>query len=692
VDSHEKLREVPDACKTTYELIDILTPLKENCDPQFILVEGLPGIGKSELLQEILYRWSKKQLPVLKKFSLVLLVQLRNPAVQQASLVNELFEIFFQGDHRATEIATACSEYFFDNAGKDLIFLFDGFDELPKNVQNNSLIAGILNRRVLPQCSLVLSSRPHASLQLRQQATVTVNVLGFSEEQRRLFIKQSLKENPKRVTELTEYLASHPTINDLCYIPFTMVALLFLYSQKISLPINSVDLYNSFVCLTICHYLAKSGHCLGSTIFKLANIPEPCHTIIKQLAKLSFDSLNDNKLTFTLDEIRAVCPDITVIPGAINGFGLLKAVQCYAETMTFSFLHFSIQEFLAAYHVSQLPAVEELVMLQEKFWSNNHANMFSIYTILTKGQRPVFKQFLQQPTFMQPFKHLFSCGRGSIPISDNFLNDQIKCFRLFHCFYEVGDTELCKSIYAKCFHNKEIDLNTINLSHYDVECITLFLTCSPCKEWKKLCLYYCHIGDHGLLVLHRDLSCSDVTIKELDLSCNGLTRLSSSHISEIVIHCRVEMLWISGNHTIGEDFALYNMLTDHSSMLVRLGMGLVSLSSPSAITLFTALAQGNRLQWLYINSNNINDEARDAIVASLKKSTSLLKLWMWHNMFSEEAAQDLVQALHNNSTIQFLRLPNYPEDVEETIRSLQEDIIKNRESKGCQTKLEIRFS
>jgi len=696
LDSHGLLRAVPDASKTTYDLIDILTPFEENSDPQFILVEGLPGIGKSALLQEISYRWSKKQLSVLQKFNLVLLMQLHNQAVQQALHINELLEIFFEGDHRATEIATACSNYFFKNSGKDLIFLFDGFDELPENLQKNGLIPGILNRRVLPQCGLVVSSRPHASLILRQQATVKVKVLGFAEEHRRLYIEQSLKGNPQRVIELKEYLANHPTINSLCYIPFMMMALLFLYNQEVSLPFNSVELYNHFICLTICRHLVKSGHSLESTISDLAHIPEPYHTIIKQLGKLSLESLNDNKLTFTLDEVKTACPDITVIPGAITGFGLLKAVQHYnitTKTMTFHFLHFSIQEFLAAYHVTQLPAIEELVVIQENFWNISYANMFSIYTTLVRGQRPAFNRFLQQPSFLQPFKQLFSCGRGNVPISGRFLGDQIKCFRLFRCFYEVGDEEICQSILnAKCFRNKVINLASIILSPYDVECITLFLTCSPCKEWKKLCFYYCYIQDHGLHVLQRDLSCSDVTIKELDLSSNGLTRLSSTYISDLAIHCSLERLWISDNHAIGEDLALYNMLTDHSSTLVRLGMGLVNLSSLSATTLFTTLAQGNKLQWLYINNNNITDEACDAIAASLKDNTSLLKLWMWHNKISAEAAQHLVQALHDNSTIQFLRLPEYPENVEETIKSLEAEINKNRKSRGCQTNLEIRFS
>jgi len=59
-DSHQSLREALHNSKTTKQLVDILAPLQQSDDPQFILVEGLPGIGKSLLLQEITYNWAVK--------------------------------------------------------------------------------------------------------------------------------------------------------------------------------------------------------------------------------------------------------------------------------------------------------------------------------------------------------------------------------------------------------------------------------------------------------------------------------------------------------------------------------------------------------------------------------------------------------------------------------------------------------
>ena len=96
-----------------------------------------------------------------------------------------------------------------------------------------------------------------------------------------------------------------------------------------------------------------------------------------------------------------------------------------------------------------------------------------------------------------------------------------------------------------------------------MECISLFLTSSFNKEWKDLDLDDCHIQDKGLNILYRGLRhCSDITINRLVLSYNGLTTQSSSLISELTVKCKVKVLVITGNYTIGEDQQLYSMLTN----------------------------------------------------------------------------------------------------------------------------------
>ena len=680
--SRQPLQEVLDTSKVTKEVAEILAPLETSDDPHFVLIEGAPGIGKTLLLREISYRWGKHQ--ILQKFKLILLVHLRDPAVQQMSFIDDLLQSFCKRDKDATEVASVCRKYFVNNNGEDLALLFDGYDEYPERLRKDSLIADILKREVLPHCGLIVSSRPHASLSLRQKATVRVDILGFTETEREHYIKESMKGQPQKIDELTQYLQGHSTISSLCFVPFNLLVLAYLYNQGFSLPKNSAELYNYFICLTVCRHLAKHGHHLQGNITKLTDLPEPYNKIIQQLSKLSLEALNDDKLIFTFEEIKASCPDMTAIPGAINGFGLLQAVEHFGftgTTTTINFLHFSIQEYLAAHHIANLPADEELKIIEEKFWSDIHFNMFSIYVSLTKGQRPSFKHFL--------------CGGNKvIAISDEFLNNQLQCLRLYRCFHEAGDVDICKTIERSVtFSDKKINLRDARLTAGDVECVTIFLTSSFHKEWVRLNLIGCYIQDHGLYILHRGLlHCRKITIDQLQLSYNGLTTRSSSLISDITVTCKVKVLRINGNYTIGENEQLYSILSNPSTILEVLYMNNTKLSSRAANALFTAVKDNNKLKELYFDSNDITDDACTAITTVLERNSCLVTLIMYDNLLTGEAIVNIVNGLKVNNTLELLWLPKCPEDIKKTISSLQEVINKNRESQGCQVKLRIAYS
>ena len=217
LDSHETLQNVLDNSILTKELTEILVLIEQSIDPQMMLIEGAPGIGKSMLLKEIAYRWGNKQL--LRTFKLV---YLRDPSVQQVASVSDLLQHFCEGNRKAIEIAAACHNYLSENGGKDLVFLLDGFDEFPIELHKDSLISKIINQKLLPNCALVVSSRPHATVHLRERATVRVDILGFTEIERNQFIHQALKEQPQNTKELTQYLENYLTISNLCVVPFNM--------------------------------------------------------------------------------------------------------------------------------------------------------------------------------------------------------------------------------------------------------------------------------------------------------------------------------------------------------------------------------------------------------------------------------------------------------------------------------------
>ena len=681
IDSDEKFQKPLNTSTATKEIKEILVPLENSKEPCFVLIEGAPGIGKSVLLKEIAYRWGKTEL--LHNFELVLLVCLRDPSLQKIKSVDDLLQLFYKGHNNATEIVFACSEYLSKNGGKSLVLLLDGYDEYPRNLQENSLITDILQRQVLPLCGLVVSSRPHASEHLREQATIRVDILGFTETELEDYIKQALPDQPHKIKELTQYLHQQPSIDSICFIPFNLVILLHMYKLGISLPRNSAELYHHFICSTICRHLSKFEISLTHSITDLTNLPEPYNTIIQQLSKLSLEALNNNKLIFTLDELIEACPNIAAIPGAINGFGLLQAVQhfgLYTNTITLNFIHFTIQEFLAANYIFHLPPKEELEVIKRIFWTDVHFNVFSIYISLTKGQRPSFKQFL-------------SGGNTAITISPEFLEDQLKSFHLYRWFNEAGDHAMCNTIeQAEIFRNKMISLAGTPLTSSDMECLSAFLTSSSNKKWELLNLDNCHTQDKGLNILFCRLDGSDVIINMVRLYDNGLTALSSSLISEFTVKHKLKDLDIGSNYTIGEGKQLYTMLSNPSNMLEELYVFNTHLSSQGAVNLFTALKDNSKLKRLNIDYNDITDEACNAITMALERNNCLVTLSMWRTTLTDATITKIVQSLKVNNTLQLIGLPQCSQTTLENVKLLQEVVNKKRENRGYQVKLEVKFT
>ena len=676
--SHDELGEALKASKATTDISEILAPLEVSDRPQTILIEGAPGIGKTILLKHIAYSWAEQGM--LQKYNLVLLVHLRDPTVQKMSTLEQLFQYFCKRfGSNAAKIAITCSEYFLENNGKSLTLLLDGYDEMPEELRGNtSLIADILNRQVLPDCGLVVSSRPHASLLLRKQASLRVDILGFSEEQRKHYIEHSLNHQ-QQIKQLNTYLDQHNIISRLCYLPFNILLLLFLYKQGV-LPNNATELYSIFICLTIRRNLTKYGITVKQVITDINNLPEPYGKFIQQLSKLSLQALNKNQLIFTLDEIKQFCPQVESIPGALNAFGLLQAIEhvsIFQTTTTFNFLHLSLQEFLAANYITTLTPDEELSILEEYFWRGSHSNMFTIYITLTKGQRSSFRKFL-------------SGGDDTIAIHSKFLEDQLKSIHLYRCFNEAsGDDCVCRTIERK-FSNGIIDFSLTTLSTNDIENIAIFLTCSNIKQWEKLGLWGCNIRDAGLRILHRILQSPTITIEQLWLDNNDLSSSSDGCLSDIVINCRVRLLSISYNKTIGQTEEFFPTILSSPS-LEELYIYGINLSSRAAIMIFTALKEKKtKLKKLGMADNDVTDDACDVITETLQVNSTLEHLHIHGNKISKEALQFILNSLRLNDTLTELRVPsNY---YNKQILALLDIVNEERKRRGCQAKLNVKFS
>jgi len=663
--------------KVTKNISEWLAVLKttESSHPNTILIQGAPGMGKSFLLKHIAYLWANKIL--LTSSQLLFLIYLRNPAVQKISSINDLVDHFCN-----VNSGEVCVNYLHKTGGKNVTILLDGLDEFPEEMllDDNCFITKLLEHRTLPACNVVVSSRPHASKHIRDNVKLRVDILGFSEEDRDSFIKQSLEGDDKSAERLLKYLHEHPTINSLCYVPFIMTVLLFLYKKGFKLFNSSAELYSQFVSFTIKHHLTRLKTSMQESKIDLNNLPSTCNDIITSLSKLSLEALSKGQLVFNLDEVKKACPGIDITCG-INGFGLLQAVEyCSAShtSVSVNFIHFSIQEFLAAHCVANLPPDEEMKVLENHFWSKSHLNMFSLYVGLTKGQRSAFKQFL-------------SDNGKEMGIAKKFLTEQTTCLYLYQCFYEAGDEEACRNIAdAEVFSNRAIKMRG-SLLPTDVTTLSLFLSSSYIKQWKTLVLLSCNIRDIGCRIFHHAIisHSTPIIIENINLSSNLLTSASARYISEIVIACKTKVLHLNGNNLQKTD-ALSNMLLK-SSKIEELYIHGNKLHSSTAISLFRALKNGSQLKVLSLMYNAIEDEASDEMANALKVNKSLDTLWMNSNPLNEKAALKIVQALNSNSTLRVLILPIYSYEATKHIQKERNTINNNRKKNYNKIELDIDF-
>ena len=115
------------------DLIDLFKPVSdERLD--FILVNGAPGIGKSTLALEIARTW-----PSLTNYSIAILVRFREPRYQNSTTFYDLYP------ERTPDKVKRCIE---SVQGEGVLWILDGFDELPLEKQDQSIYKQLFEKKV----------------------------------------------------------------------------------------------------------------------------------------------------------------------------------------------------------------------------------------------------------------------------------------------------------------------------------------------------------------------------------------------------------------------------------------------------------------------------------------------------------------------------------------------------------------
>ena len=174
-----------------------------------------------------------------------------------------------------------------------------------------------------------------------------------------------------------------------------------------------------------------------NTIETITDLLEPERTTLYKLSKLTYKGLRNNKLVFTYDEMKEVCAEID--KSDIHGSGLMQTVECYChkgagKSISLNFLHFTMQEYLAALHVSSLPSEEQLLLIEELFWDRQFSFMWIMYIGIEGTQLTSFiKSVIFKPLDEQQ-NHTLHDGEYNILARKNLF--------LFQCCLEGKDVDL----------------------------------------------------------------------------------------------------------------------------------------------------------------------------------------------------------------------------------------------------------
>ena len=341
--------------KEKISIEEILKP-KDQSRLRLVLVEGPPGVGKSTLSWELCRRWDK--IPHMREYSLVMLLRLRENSVQQAKAVADLFY------HVDSDLQQSVVKEVVTTEGKGVLFILDGFDELPSGLRRNGLLIDLITGRALPKSTVIVTSRPSATADLlgkcRSQVQKRVEILGFTQECVKEYASTVFSSEPKLLDDFLAYISAsnNPAINSLMYIPLNAAIIMELYrnSKRIGGPIPKTltQLY-SVLCLTLIQRYLDNEQPLN----RFTDLTEKDYRHFLDLSEVAFHGIKEREVVFSSDRLSK----------NLVHFGFLDVVSSLYSGPgggdSYNFLHLTVQEFLAAYHISQLPHQKGLELFEQ---------------------------------------------------------------------------------------------------------------------------------------------------------------------------------------------------------------------------------------------------------------------------------------------------------------------------------------
>ena len=647
---------------------------------ELILLEGRPGSGKTTLVHKIIKDWTRGHVLVNARW--VMLITLRDLNNTRAETLTDILSLFCHSEETVTK-------HIEKDSGEGLCFVIDGLDEYQPQDKKKSPIYQLLNKAILPKAMVIVSSRPAATKDLKwEKLTKRIEVLGFTREQVLEYIdcfpfgshcSDPDKSNTSNTypVQLKEYLHSHPNVFHMCYLPVLAAMICFLFKSKGGhIPITRTKIYEEFVrCIILRHLTCYNGE---AQLTSLQDLSGNTKIYFSSLCHLAFEMTINSKQVVIPQELEEKQSE-TSLSEDMKFLGLVtisRTAKLSGFHSTYTFLHLTFQEYLAAVYVSSLD-VQDQMMIIEKHSSRTMLTMWTFYCGLADFSNGV-ERLQKFPTYYDTAQYIQLAFESQQPVVCDFLvrrkSGQLKFFLLRFVDipalgYVIGNTSLPVTELSPVYFPLDDDDDGI----------TALL---QALEFNKGKLHNLQV----LVILNKLLNGAHVTLlasvlractrlitaafgfKNIDsdsMNClaDGLTSLF--HLKALAIHYEgstpgaitvlLDGLQHLNNVNIKLTFAHLSV-----SNVVKLGRGLdqltinrvctlelkySSIGAEGASALDSGLPKLTELEYLDLSHNDIDDDGVHSLAIGIQQIYQLQNLDLSHNNIGPCGATSLAKAI-----------------------------------------------
>ena len=649
-----------------------------------ILVEGLSGAGKSTLATHISKGWDK--MDVLEEYSLVVLLRVEEIRVREAK---KLADFFYHPD---VSLQTTVVEQVVGSKGEGVLLIFDGIDQLsPNQLDGESLLAQILERSCLSKATLLLTGRPGVSANLLSKLGLCVEIdmlvelRGFSSEDIEQHAECVLGHNDVLIDEFTDYVSENPVIQRLMHIPLNTTTVIEVFKTakacKKHPPKTTTQLYTELCRHLLKYYMLVKG--VNNTTHmrtfpeRLEELPRKVYQQMRIMAQLAFEGLVKKETTF-------YC-----LPRDCKHLGFLDA-SCELHvkkgtSIAYSFLHLGLQEYLAAFHVSQLSPSVQTEIFQQYSGLDHLQNMWkflagltgfrSIVWDLAKAQicstgtlNPFVLQCMYEAHGQVTCEHV--AGTSNVVFSQVQCGDQfqpIDCYALGCCLARSA----CSLSLRFCLDAEMLRMLALGLKSSGVPMIastieTLFLrlpvTCAtvdrlaelPPDVVQGLDLSHTNADQSVMMSLAKSIPVSMPGLKRLEIRGNPIGQGGLVLPLHALLSCNHLQSLSMMNTKIGcRDIAALANLTMPGGSLKELRIGDEGMPDECVKMLVSTVFASSSLEALHVWLVDLRS-CMDSLSTLLESNRNLRKLEFHGCWIGSHGSQKMAKALEKNASLKAL--------------------------------------